>query len=109
MNETDCNDFFEMLDKIKFKIDNHTEPYDLAIISAGIYTPFIADYIDKTKRKEFTCYGRELNHIFCIKYKHTYTQCQCEFTKTHLEEYLCPIPDKYRLLGFQGVEEGGYW
>ena len=109
MNETECNDFFEMLDKIKLKIDNHSEPYDLAIISAGIYTSFIADYIDKTKGKEFTCYGRELNHIFCIKYKNTYRWCHCEFTKTHLEEYLCPIPDKYRLTGFQGVEEGGYW
>ena len=109
MNETECNDFFEMLDKIKLKIDNHSEPYHLAIISAGIYTPFIADYIDKIKGKEFTCYGRELNHIFCIKYKHTYRWCHCEFTKTHLEEYLCPIPDKYRLTGFQGVEEGGYW
>jgi hypothetical protein len=108
INEKVYNNFFETLDLIKSKIDLY-EDYDIALISAGIYTSFIADYIDKAKNKQFSCYGRDLNHIFCIKYKHTYTWCTCEFTKSNLEPYLCSIPGKYRLDNCSNVEDAGYW
>jgi hypothetical protein len=101
--------FFESLEDIKHKIDNHKEPYDICIISAGIYTVFIADYIEKKYNKSFVCYGRDLSHIFLLKYTNTFTWCHCEFTKSNIGPYLCDIPIKYRLNGYDFVEGGCYW
>ena len=108
INETKFNNFFETLDYIKQKIDNHKEEYDIALISSGIYTAFIADYIGN-KNKSFICFGRGINNIFCIKYKDTYTWCQCQFTKNYIEPYLCSIPEKYKLNNYKYIEDGCYW
>jgi hypothetical protein len=109
LNETKNNNFFETLDDIKHQIDLHDDTYDVVLISAGMYTPFIADYIDKCKHKRFICYGRELSNMFCIQYKNTYTWCGCEFTINNIEPYLCQITDKYKLNGYEYIENGCYW
>jgi hypothetical protein len=109
MNEPERNNFFETLEYIKQKIDSHKEYYDIALISAGIYSAFIADYISNTKNKDFIAYGRELNNVFCIKYKYTYEWVNCNFLKENFEPYLCIIPDKYKLNGCNFVESGCYW
>jgi hypothetical protein len=109
LNETMHNNFFETLDAIKSLIDDHKESYDIAIISCGIYTPFIADYIGKRYNKLFICYGRYLQYMFLIHYKHTYTWMQCAFSKNNIGPYLCDIPDTYKLQGYDRVEEGCYW
>lgn len=109
MNESVHNNFYEKLEHIKEMIDNHTEPYDIAIISAGIYTVFIADYIEKNKNKDFICIGRELSNTFLISYKGTFQWCACEFTKQHIGPYLCSIPDTYKINGYDFVENGCYW
>ena len=106
INEQKYNNFFEMLEYIKTLIDEHKDYYDIAIISAGVYTSFIADYIDKIKCKKFISCGRGLNNIFCIKYKHTdYSVCD----KFNIEPYLCDIPNKYKLKNYYTIEEGCYW
>ena len=109
INEETYNNFFETLEYIKQKIDKHPYNYDIALISAGIYTSFIADYINKHKNKEFICYGRDLNDIFCIKYKNTYTWCHCDYTLANISSYLCDIPNKYRLPNYEYIENGCYW
>ena len=108
INENRFNNFFQSLDYIKTQINNHKEEYDIVLISSGIYTSFIADYIGKIN-KSFICYGRGLSNIFCIKYKDTYTWCNCDFTKQNLEPYLCEIPKKYIQNDFHFVENGCYW
>ena len=48
MHVTGCNNFFDMLEIIKTKIDNHLRccDFDIALISAGAYTPFIAEHVE---------------------------------------------------------------
>lgn len=107
MNVAECSNFFEMLDSIKTRLDHPSTPdFDIAIISAGAYTPFIAEFME-SRGKGFFCFGRFICDIFLIDTKFR----NFDFFDTFpvLKPYMCNIPERYRAPGFEGVENGGYW
>ena len=105
MHVTGCDNFFDMLDIMKSKIDDHirTCGFDIAIISAGAYTPFLAAHVESSG-KEFFTMGRGLLALFCMG-----TQDTRKNAPRSQLPYIGDIPNRYRLPWCEGVEGGTYW
>ena len=105
MHVTGCDNFFDMLDIMKSKIDDHirTCDFDIAIISAGAYTPFLAVHVESCG-KEFFTMGRGLLASFCMG-----TRNNRKDAPTSQLPYIGEIPNRYRLPWCEGVEGAAYW
>lgn len=94
----------ETCSKIKNDIKKLKNQFDIAIIGFGAYTCLLAGFIDGELGKDAICLGRLLTYYFGIAAKSFSTE-----NLPNESYWIKNIPDEYKPIGYEKIENGAYW
>lgn len=100
------NSILETINNICNEITNLSYNFDVAIISCGAYSSFIANYINKTMNKDIFVTGGYITRFFGIMCKRDINKF---YNFENKECWITNIPDEYKPFDYEKIENGCYW
>lgn len=106
LNNGPNNSILDTIDNICKEIKYFNYNFDIAIISCGAYSSFIGNYIVNNFNKDIFITGGYITRFFGIMNKREIDKFQNFENK---EYWITDIPNEYKPINFEKIENGCYW